>query len=102
VLGDTLDHVVGRLDALQPDAKRVRGDERAALVLELEEMDGALTRAAVAALDSDDRDRLVADAERELAPFRGRMLPDSWSKAIAAAFERLVRERFQLPSLRYE
>jgi hypothetical protein len=101
-LGDTLDRVVRRLDTLQPDARRVRGDERAALVLELEEMDGELTRAAVAALDSEDRDRLVADAERELAPFRGRMLPDSWSKAISAAFERLVRERFQLPSLRYE
>ena len=101
-LDDTLDRVVRRLDALQPDAKRVRGDERAALVFELEEMDGELTRAAVAALDSADRDRLVADAERELAPFRGRMLPESWSKAIATAFERLVRERFQLPSLRYE
>jgi hypothetical protein len=101
-LGDTLDHVVRRLDTLQPDAKRVRGDDRTALVLELEEMDGELTRAAVAALDSEDRDRLAADAERELAPFRGRMLPDSWSKAIAAAFERLVRERFHLPSLRYE
>ncbi len=101
-LGDTLDRVVRRLDAIQVDAKRVRGDERAALVLELEELDRELTRAAMAALDSDVRDRLAEDAERELAPFRGRMLPESWSKASAMACERLVRERFQLPSLRYE
>jgi hypothetical protein len=101
-LDATLDRVVRRLDALQSDAKRVRGDERAALVLELEAMDSELTCAAVAALDSAERDRLMGDAERELAPFRGRMLPESWSKAIATAFERLVRERFQLPSLRYE
>ena len=101
-LSDTLDRVVRRLDGMQPDARRVRGDERAALILELEALDRELTCAAVAALECDDRDRLAADAERELAAFRSRMLPETWSKAAAAALERLVRERFQLPSLRYE
>jgi hypothetical protein len=101
-IGDTLDRIVRRLDALQPDAKRVRGEERAALVVELEELERDLTRTAVAALAAEDRDRLLAEAERELAPFRGRMLPESWSQASTTAFERLVRERFQLPSLRYE
>ena len=58
--------------------------------------------AAIEVLDSDDRDGLAEDAERELDPFRGRMLPESWSKAKTMACERLVRERFQLPPLRYE
>lgn len=100
-LGEALERVVRRLDAMQADAKR-RGDAREALVAELEAMDRELAAAARSALSPADQARLEADAETELAPFRGRMLPESYAKAQTAAFERLVREHFGLPILRYE
>ncbi len=101
-LSGTIGRIGRRLDAMQADARRARGGARAALLLELESLDRELAVAAVEALSESDRQQLVADAERELAPFRGRMQPESFTKARAAAFERLVRETFALPSLRYE
>jgi hypothetical protein len=101
-LSDAIDRIGRRLDGMQADARRARGEARAALVLELESLERELTVAAVAALSEGDRQRLGADAERELAPFRGRIQPESFIKARAAAFERLVRETYALPSLRYE
>ena len=101
-LADAIDAVVRRLDALQAEARRARGEARAALALELASLDRELMDAATAAVLGSDRDALAAEAQRELAPFRGRMLAGALAKAEEAAFERLVRERFGLPSIRYE
>lgn len=101
-LADAIDPVVRRLDAMQADARRARGDARAALTLELDSLDRELMDAAAAAISASERDQLVSEAARELAPFRGRMLPETLARAQQAAFERLVRERFSLPSVRYE
>jgi hypothetical protein len=101
-LAAALDDIVRRLDRLVPDAKRARGEARAALALELAALDRQLLDAAVNALSTAERDRLADDAERELEPFRARMVPDTLAKAQLAAFERLVREHFGLPSLGYE
>jgi hypothetical protein len=101
VLSETIDRAVRRLDAMQADAKR-RGDAREALVAELEAIDRELAGAAREALPAADRERLTADAEAELTPFRGRMLPAAYAQAQTAAFERLLREHFGLPALRYD
>jgi hypothetical protein len=101
-LSDTLARIARHLDGMQADARRARGHARAALIVELESLDRQLTVAAVDALPEGERQRLGVDAERELAPFRGRMQPESLAKARDAAFERLVRETYALPSLRYE
>lgn len=101
VLGDAVERAVRRLDAMQADAKR-RGEAREALVAELETIDRELAGAADEALQDAERQRLRAEADAALAPFRGRMLPDAFAKAQAAAFERLLREHFALPVLRYD
>jgi hypothetical protein len=101
VLGDAVERAVRRLDAMQADAKR-RGDAREALLAELDAIDRELTAAAGDALHAADRERFMADAETELTPFRGRMLADAYAKARTAAFDRLVREHFRLPVLRYD
>ena len=101
VLGDAVERAVRRVDAMQADAKR-RGEARDALVAELDAIERELTDAARAAMPAADRERLTAEAETELAPFRGRMLPDSYARARTAAFERLLREHFALPVLRYD
>jgi hypothetical protein len=100
--GATLDDIVRRLDAMRSDAKRVRGDARAALARELEALDRQLLEAAITALADDERERLSNDADRELEPFRERMLPDAFAKAQVAAFERLVRAQCGLPALGYD
>jgi hypothetical protein len=101
VLSDALERAVRRLDSMQADAKR-RGDAREALVSELDALDRELAAAARDALPAGEQERLEADADGELAPFRGRMMPDAYSKAQAAAVDRLVREYFGLPLLRYD
>jgi hypothetical protein len=100
-LGDAIDTVVRRLDVLLPEARRARGDARAALAVELETLDRQLVDAATAALSNDDRARLALEAVQEIEPFRGRMLPETFAKTRAAALERAVRDRFGLPSLGY-
>jgi hypothetical protein len=100
-LSDTIDRAVRRIDAMQADAKR-RGEAREALLSELELVDGDLTSAAIAALTADEHAALTAAADAELAPFRTRMLPDAYVKTQTAAFERLVRDHFGLPVLRYD
>ena len=47
-------------------------------------------------------ERLRAQAEADLAPFRERMTSEAWTIAIEAAFDRLVREHAGLPSLPVE
>jgi hypothetical protein len=37
------------------------------------------------------------DAERELAPYRGRLPATAWSQAVATTADRLLRERLGLP-----
>jgi hypothetical protein len=101
VLSDAIDRAVRRLDAMQADARR-RGEAREALVAELETIDRELAAAAGRALQPADQQQLSAEAEIELAPFRGRMLPDAHQKAQTAAFERLVRDHFGLPIVRYD
>jgi hypothetical protein len=101
VLGDALESAVRRVDAMQADAKR-RGEARDALVAELDAIDRELAAAARDALPAADRERLAAEAETELAPFRARMLPNAYGKAQIVAFDRLVREHFGLPVLRYD
>jgi len=101
-LGVAVDGVVRRLDGMRAAAKGARGETRVALLRELETLDRELAAAAVDALEASERERLAVEADRELSSFRGRMLPESYAKAQGAAFERLVRERFGLPTLRYE
>jgi hypothetical protein len=101
-LADELDAIVRRLDALLPEARRARGDRRASITQQLELMDRELLEVATAGLSAGERDELTGEAARELEPFRARMLPDAWAQATTAAFERLVRGHYGLPSLRYD
>jgi hypothetical protein len=61
-----------------------------------------LLDAARAGLPPADSGSLKAQAEADLAPFRDRMPTEAWTRAIDAAFDRLVREHTGLPSLPVE
>ena len=90
---------VRELDELGAAAKHARGDARARILSRLDEIDIALLSAARNELDDGTAAQLRREAGEELAPFGARMAPDARERAVAAAFDRLVRESFALPAI---
>ena len=96
-----LEQVIADLDALRRDARGARGAARAALVDRLSAIDRALiatARVAVGPALGEIQDAAFA----ELAPFKTRMAEASYARALAACIDRLVRERFRLPAVRFD
>ncbi len=91
--------IIRELDAARGGAKGLRGRARAGFLERLAELDGQLIAAAQAELDAPTRAALRQEAEAELAPFRARMPPPAFERAIAVAMDRLLRERRGLPVL---
>lgn len=80
----------------------IRGEVRERIKERLAALDRSVVEVARAQLDPSDLDSLRAEARGQLAPFRDRMAPDTYERAIEAAIDRLVRERQQLPSVAFE
>jgi hypothetical protein len=99
-LGDVIDRVLGELDTMRAGARGVRSDARTALIERLTSIDRDLMTAAREALDASTLGDLRREAARELEPFRSRMPADAFRETSEAALERLIRERWRLPSLR--
>ena len=99
IIGAALEAAVRALDALRPDAERVRGDARDALLQRVTEIEDTLAAEALAALKPDQRQAFEKDADAELSPFRPRMTAEAYAQSRRAAIHRLVRQHFGLPSL---
>ena len=98
---EVLDRVSRELDASKSDPRGVRGSARQALIDRLHALDRELLDAARAAMDDAARARLGRDAEDELSAFRAAMTMDAFARAREAALDRLVRERFRLPTIAF-
>jgi hypothetical protein len=96
-----IDGVARELDAARGSARGVRGEARQALLDRLATFDGDLVRTARAALDQPSRSALASEADAELASYRDRMPPDAFARVREAALDRLVRQRFGLPTVAY-
>jgi hypothetical protein len=94
-----LDDVVRELDRARATAKHARGDARAALLDRLTAMDHELLQAARTELDPSRTTALEAAARAEIAPFAARMADEARAHAVAAAFDRLLRDALGLPVL---
>jgi len=94
-----MEAALATLDRLQADARTARGEARATIVASLTVADATLGTALVAALPAAVAADLTKAARGELAPFAGRMAASDLSAAVAAALDRLVRERFRAPDL---
>jgi hypothetical protein len=101
-LSAEIDAIIGELDRLVQGAARARGDARAAIVDELIALDRRMMAAAQDEIESSAAASLRQEAEAELAGFGARMAPGVRSRAVDAAFARLVRESLKLPVLSYE
>ena len=87
------------LDRLQAVARGARGEARATILAALTAADATLGAALVAALPAAVAADLTTAARGELAPFAGRMTSADLAAAVAAALDRLARERFRAPDL---
>jgi hypothetical protein len=96
-----LDRVSRELDASKSDPRGVRGAARQALIDRLQVLDRELLGAARAALDEASRASLRREAEDELSEFRAAMAADAFARAREAALDRLLRERFRLPTVAF-
>jgi hypothetical protein len=101
-LDATLDAIVSEIDLARAGAKAIRGDARQTLIERLRALDRQLLDAAVAQCDAHTMTALTAEADADLAPFRGRMAPESYEQSRRAAIDRLLRERRRLPMVAFE
>jgi len=102
-LGDAFDVLIDRvsseLDAARAKAGGLRGPARQALLERLAVLDAEVLQTARASLDEPTASALGRDADEELAGFRTTMAPDTYARVREAAIDRLVRERFGLPTV---
>ncbi|MDQ3171621.1 MAG: hypothetical protein M3Q55_15915 [Acidobacteriota bacterium] len=95
-----LDAVVVAVAAVQAESKGARGERRTAFIDDLKKIDDTLMAAARDEAARSSLDGVVRDAAaKELAPWRERMPGAAWTGAIAAASDRLLRDRLDLPDL---
>jgi hypothetical protein len=101
-LDATLDEIVYEIDLARAGARAIRGDARQTLIERLRALDRQLLDAAHAQCDAHTIGALTAEADADLAPFRGRMAPETYEQSRRAAVERLLRERRKLPIVAFE
>jgi hypothetical protein len=90
------------LDGLLVEARHARGQRRAAIIQRLADLDRELLECLIGELDQASAASYRREAERELAPFAGRMAAGTREAAEDAAFRRLVREGAGLPAISFE
>lgn len=96
-----IEELVADLDALRSEARGARGTARAACLGRLADLDQRFLERARAVAGTG-LDEVVAEADRELAPFKPRMAAPVYARARSAAADRLLRERFRLPNVRFD
>jgi hypothetical protein len=96
-----IDRVSAELDTARSSPRGLRGDARRALTGRLEALDRELLALADGALSDAGRSEIEREAADELAPYRERMDAEAYALACEAAAHRLVRSRFNLPTLTF-
>jgi hypothetical protein len=101
-LDSAVDAIVRELDASRAKAKTIRGDAREILLDRLQELDASLIEAVRAQCGAETLEKLAAEADEELRPFRGRMPSGAYQQSHRACVDRLLRDRARLPTIAYE
>ena len=94
--------ITAELDGLSQHARRARGEARERAIARLAELDREVIDAARTVFDAAASAALQEEADDELASFAGRMTAAALAHARQRAFERLLRDRLNLPVLSYE
>ena len=97
-----LDEMVRELDSARAGAKGLRGDTRAVFLERLRALDTRLVEAVRATCSAEVLQRLGAEADEELAPFRARMPREAYDQSRQACVDRLIREHDRLPVIAFD
>ena len=96
-----LERVIAGLDVLRHAARGARGEARAGVIEQLAAVDHVLMAAARTAVAPVLEG--IQDAARvELAPFKTRMADVSYARALTACTDQLLRQRYRLPTVRFD
>lgn len=95
-----LERLIVDIERLRTTARDARGPLREALIGQLEELDTRLL-ATIREVDDPRCADVEGEARGELAPFKSRLSDASYTRSLAASVDRLLRERFQIPGVRY-
>jgi hypothetical protein len=96
-----LEEVAREIDRAHLRAKSLRGEERRMLLERLAALDRGVLDIAQAALGAAALAGLEQAGDEELAPFRERLDAAAFARARRAIVERLIRERFGLPTITF-
>ena len=102
VNNDDIDRVVRELDNARGSTKGMRGTARSAFLDRLRAVDAELLVLVGQRTPESEFDGLRLEAARELAPFRDRMPPDAYDRAVQTCVERLLRARARLPHVAFD
>jgi hypothetical protein len=98
-LRDVCDRVLQELAEIRASSAKVRGAARDEIASRLTALDAELADAARTHAPEALRAPLVAEAEADLAPYRGRLTGDAWQRSVDVTTDRLLRDRLGLPLL---
>lgn len=98
-LRDAVSHAIERLSSVREGLARTRGIARDPWLAQLGPIDQDLMAQARRAVDAAVVRGLTEQAERELAPYRDRLTPEAWQRAVTVTVDRGVRAHFGLPTL---
>jgi hypothetical protein len=88
--------------ALREQARGARGARKDAVIARLAPIDREVLDAVRAAVPAGLIDELRQEAGRELAPYRSRIPAGDWTRVTELTVDRLLRERFGLPTFTHE
>ena len=98
-LRDEADRVLQAVALLRESSSRLRGDAKAEALTTLSGLDDSLTAAVRVNAPVEWITSLRQEAANDLAPFKARLTADAWARSIDITVDRLLRDRFGLPSL---
>jgi hypothetical protein len=98
-LRDSCESVLQDLAELKRSSARARGEAREAAVAALASLDLRLAAAVRASAAESMQADARADAETDLAAYRGRLSAEQWVRSVDVGVDRGLRDRLGLPSL---
>ena len=96
---DAMSRLIEQLSALREELARTRGAARGLLLERLAPLERELLERSRLVIPPDVLREITARAEQDLAPYRDRLSPEAWARAVSVTVDRGVGEHLELPSL---
>jgi hypothetical protein len=96
---DAMSRLIEQLASVREEMSRTRGEARQHMLERLAPLENELLDHARRIVPADALRGITAQAEQDLAPYRDRLQPEAWARAVSVTVDRGVREYLDLPSL---